>query len=61
MRAESFEEFVHGTGVRMMRTAVLLCGDRDQAEVAAAAEALDCVNHDDSFDAGTKMDAPPAG
>lgn len=32
MRAGSFEEFVHATGVRMMRTAVLLCGDRDRAE-----------------------------
>lgn len=32
MRAGSFEEFVHATGARMLRTAVLLCGDRDQAE-----------------------------
>ncbi|QCX28940.1 hypothetical protein [Nocardioides jishulii] len=30
------------------------------AEVAAAAEALDFINADDSFDAGMKMDAPPA-
>jgi RNA polymerase sigma-70 factor (sigma-E family) len=29
---ESFEEFVAATGVRMMRTAVLLCGDRHRAE-----------------------------
>lgn len=32
MRAETFEEFVRATGVRMMRTATLLCGDRDEAE-----------------------------
>lgn len=32
VRPESFEEFVHATGVRMLRSAVLLCGDRDQAE-----------------------------
>lgn len=29
---ETFEEFVHATGDRMLRTAVLLCGDRHQAE-----------------------------
>lgn len=29
---ETFEDFVHATGDRMLRTAVLLCGDRHRAE-----------------------------
>lgn len=29
---ESFEEFVHATGRRMLRTALLLCGDHQMAE-----------------------------
>lgn len=29
--ADSFEEFVHATGERLMRTAVLLCRDREEA------------------------------
>lgn len=32
VRVESFEEFVHSTGDRMTRTAVLLCGDRERAQ-----------------------------
>ncbi len=31
-RTEGFDEFVHATGHRMMRTAVLLCGDHQLAE-----------------------------
>ncbi len=31
-RTEDFEEFVHATGTRMLRTALLLCGDHQQAE-----------------------------
>ncbi|MGA8847623.1 MAG: SigE family RNA polymerase sigma factor [Nocardioides sp.] len=29
---KDFEEFVHTTGTRMLRTALLLCGDHQQAE-----------------------------
>ncbi len=31
-RSDGFEEFVHATGNRMLRTALLLCGDHQQAE-----------------------------
>lgn len=32
MSSDSFEEFVHATGDRMLRTATLLSGDRDRAQ-----------------------------
>jgi RNA polymerase sigma-70 factor (sigma-E family) len=32
VRPATFEELVHATGERMLRTAVLLCGDRHRAE-----------------------------